>query len=241
MAYGPLCQCAFMAGPPRFQGKHPVGFKEWNIRDKQAKFEPPRACEAPPPGAFLLHSFDIEEAKADADAAVRSMPLDDMKYVFFGASQDVDGQVYDGHKSVKDTHACLYFIKGKYMLKAHGGPVHVESMQEHPWLRGEEGKVPRRYTSAGTKKIVTIAPMDPKRKMTKEFCVFRNGDSGRRFWIEGPLPTGDGEHEEGKEKESRGGGGGDDRKKDRDRDDRKRDRDDRKRSRSRSRRRRRDD
>lgn len=240
MAYGPLCQCAFMAGPPRFQGKHPIGEKEWKIKDKQAPFEPPRACEAPPPGAFMLHSFDLEEAKADASSATRSMPLDDMKYVFFGASQDVDGQVYDGHKSVKDTHACLYFLKGKYMLKAHGGPVHVESMQVHPWLRGEEGKVPRRYTSAGSKKIVTVAPMDPKRKLTKEFCVFRNGDSGRRFWIEGPLPTGDGEYEEGKE-------GREDRKKDRkdkrdeDRDDRKRDREERKRSRSRSRRRRRDD
>ena len=54
-----------------------------------------------------------------------------------------------------------------------------EFRKRSPQPRGRaQGKVPRRYTSAGTKKIVTIAPMDPKRKMTKERppqrpCVMR--------------------------------------------------------------------
>merc|ERR1712113_1236980 len=42
----------------------------------------------------------------------------------------------------------------------------------------------------------TIMPMDGKRRLSREICVFRLGDSDRRFWVAGPLPLKDGEVEE---------------------------------------------
>merc|ERR1712151_735191 len=70
------------------------------------------------------------------------------------------------------------------------------------------GKAPKRYTSTGTRKIETIAPVDGKRRLSREICVFRFGESDRRFWVSGPLPVKDGEVEED----------GGDRKKDREKD-----------------------
>merc|ERR1712039_417138 len=118
----------------------------------------------------------------------------------------MDGQVYDGHKSVLDQHACLYFAKGKWFVKAVNGVTHMESMTLHPYLRDADGKAPKRYTSTGTRKIETIAPVDGKRRLSREICVFRFGESDRRFWVSGPLPVKDGEVEEdgGDRKKDRG-------------------------------------
>merc|ERR1712060_193557 len=90
-------------------------------------------------------------------------------------------------------------------------------MTVHPYLRDAEGRPPKRYTSTGGRKIESIQPMDPKRRLSREICVFRLGESDRRFWVSGPLPLKDGEYEEDggerkKDKESR---------RDRDKDDRR--------------------
>lgn len=201
----------------------------------------------------MLYAFEAEEAKTDPTSTSRSLPLDETPHLFFGSAQDVDGLVYDGHKSVKPEHACMYYIKSKWFIKAINGPITIESMSLHPYIKDSDGKPPKRYTSANVRKMETIEPMDPKKKLTREMCVIRLGDSDRRFWIGGPLPVGDGEMEESGAGEptggGRGGGGGggagappaerkkDKKEKDRDRkDDRDRDRDrDRERSRTRSR------
>eukprot|EP00933_Yihiella_yeosuensis_P016940 TRINITY_DN1430_c0_g1_i1.p1 TRINITY_DN1430_c0_g1~~TRINITY_DN1430_c0_g1_i1.p1 ORF type:complete len:243 (-),score=49.04 TRINITY_DN1430_c0_g1_i1:107-835(-) len=242
MAYGPLAQCAFMSGPSQFRKKAPPDETKRQYKDKLPPFKPPDRCEAPPPGQFMLYCFDQEDVKADVDAAFRSLPLEEMSHLLFGSSQEVDGMVYDGHKSVKEEHACIYFIKSKWFLKAVNGPVTLESMTLHPSLKDADGKAPKRYTSSNVRKLETISPMDPKKKLTREMCIIRLGESGRRFWIGGPLPVGDGETEENG---GGGGGGGEGRsdrkkdKKDKERD-RKEDRErSRTRERSRSRRRRR--
>lgn len=196
MAYGPLAQCAFMSGPSPFKKKAPPSTEKKTFKDMLPPWKPPDRCEAPPPGSFMLYCFDMEEVKSDASAASRSLPLDEMSAVVFGSSQDVDGMVYDGNKGVRPEHAAIYYMKSRWFLKAVNGPVTVESMTLHPHLKDSDGKPPKRYTSAVTKKMETIEPMDAKRKLTREFCVFRLGDSDRRFWIGGPLPVGDGETEE---------------------------------------------
>merc|ERR1719382_434222 len=149
----------------------------------------------------------MSEAKADASAAMRSMPLED-RCIVLGSSQNHDGQVHDGHKSVNEQHTALYFIKGKWHLKAVNGATQLESMTLHPWLRDAEGAQVKRYTSAGTRKIETIQPMDPKKRLSREMCVFRLGDSERRFWVSGPLPLKEGEMEETGAEAARGGAGG---------------------------------
>mmetsp|Transcript_29793 Transcript_29793/g.79202 ORF Transcript_29793/g.79202 Transcript_29793/m.79202 type:complete len:244 (-) Transcript_29793:13-744(-) len=196
MAFAPLCQCAFMAGPPQFQKRGPPRPVERLLYDKPPAFEPPVSCEAPPPGAFTLYAFDVEEAKADPKSVSRSMTLDGIKSATLGSSQDHDGQIYDGHKTVQDQHACIYFMRGKWFIKAINGQVSIESMTQHPYLKDSEGRAPRRYTSTSNKKVMTISPIDPKVKLTREHKVFRLGESSRRFWIEGPLPLGEGETEE---------------------------------------------
>mmetsp|Transcript_18860 Transcript_18860/g.23201 ORF Transcript_18860/g.23201 Transcript_18860/m.23201 type:complete len:256 (+) Transcript_18860:69-836(+) len=255
MAYGPLAQCAFMSGPSPFKKKAPPGEEKKQFKDLLPPWKPPDRCEAPPPGSFMLYCFDMEEIK-DPNATSRSLPLDEMSHVTFGSSQEVDGLVYDGNKGVRPEHAAIYYMKSRWFLKAVNGPVTVESMTLHPHLKDSDGKPPKRYTSASTKKMETIEPMDAKKKLTREFCVFRLGDSERRFWIGGPLPLGDGETEEaggteGRKKERKERA---DRERDRDKDhnhkehkehkehkdrDRKEDRDHRSRTRSRSRKRRR--
>lgn len=234
MAYGPLAQCAFMSGPPQFRKKLPMKYAEKVLWDAAPTFKPPDKCEAPAPGAFVLYAFEAEEAKADATKGhvPRSMPMDDLKHLVFGSSQEVDGQVYDGHKSVLGQHTCIYHVKGKWFLKAINGSTYVESMTLHPYLRDMDGKQPKRYTSANTRKVEMIEPMDPKRKLTREMCIFRCGDSDRRFWIQGTLPLGDGEFEE------LAAGERAERKEKRREKGRKEDRDDRSRTRSRSRKRR---
>mmetsp|Transcript_25363 Transcript_25363/g.78987 ORF Transcript_25363/g.78987 Transcript_25363/m.78987 type:complete len:233 (-) Transcript_25363:100-798(-) len=205
MAYGPLCQCAFMSYGPRIQQKAPPIKEDRRLYDKPPPFNPPHAAEMPPPGAFTLMSFDIEEAKSDPVHAARSMALTE-SCIVFGSSQTVDGQVHDGHKSVLDQHACLYFTKGKWFIKSVNGATYLESMTLHPWLRDAEGRPPKRYTSTGNRKIEAIQPMDLKRRLSREVCVFRLGDSERRFWVAGPLPLKDGEYEEdgGDRKKDRG-------------------------------------
>ncbi|CAE8592172.1 unnamed protein product [Polarella glacialis] len=242
MAYGPLAQCAFMSGPSQFRKKGPPSDLKKMYKESLPPYKPPDRCEVPPPGAFMLYCMDLEELKADPSALSRTLPLDEMAHVLLGSSQEVDGLVYDGHKSVKPEHACMYYMKSKWWLKAVNGTVTIESMTLHPNLKDADGKEPKRFTSSNTKKLDTFSAMDPKKKLTREMCVIRLGDSDRRFWVGGPLPLGDGETEEG----GSGGGGapavvesgrGDRKKdkKDRDRkDDRKDDRD-RKRSRTRSR------
>lgn len=195
MAYGPLAQCAFMSGPSPFKKKAPPGEEKKHFKDLLPPWKPPDRCEAPPPGSFMLYCFDMEEIK-DPNATSRSLPLDEMSHVTFGSSQEVDGMVYDGNKGVRPEHAAIYYMKSRWFLKAVNGPVTVESMTLHPHLKDSDGKPPKRYTSASTKKMETIEPMDAKKKLTREFCVFRLGDSERRFWIGGPLPLGDGEAEE---------------------------------------------
>lgn len=238
MAYGPLAQCAFMSGPSRLRKKGPALDEKKQYKDSLAPYKPPDKCEAPPPGSFMLYCFDTEEVKEDPNVASRSLPLEEMSHVRFGSSQEVDGMVYDGHKSVKAEHACIYFLKNRWFLKAVNGPVMLESMTLHPHLKDSDGKAPKRYTSTNHRKIEMIEPMDPKKKLTREMCVIRLGDSDRRFWIGGPLPLGEGETEE-----SGGTGGGDgtrgDRKKDKREKENERERRDRRDDRSRSRKRRR--
>lgn len=247
MAYGPLAQCAFMSGPSQFRKKAPPENKKKIYKDVLPPYKPPDRCEAPPPGAFMLYALDMEEMKTDPNATSRSLPLEDMSHVIFGCSQEVDGLVFDGHKSVKPEHACIYYMKSRWFLKAINGPVTIESMTLHPNLKDSDGKAPKRFASASLKKMETIEPMDSKKKLTREMCVIRLGESDRRFWIGGPLPLGDGETEEA------GGGGGaaegggrdrgdrkkDKKEKDRDRKDDRDRKEDRSRTRSRSRRRRR--
>jgi len=205
MAYGPLCQCAFMSYGPRIQQKAPPKSVERDLYDKPPPFNPPNGAEPPPPGAFTLMAFDMEEAKTDPVHAARSMTLD-QPCVVFGSSQTHDGQVHDGHKTVLDQHACLYFAKGKWFIKAINGATYLESMTLHPWLRDAEGRPPKRYTSTNTRKIEAIQPMDLKRRLSREVCVFRLGESDRRFWVSGSLPLKDGEFEEdgGERKKERG-------------------------------------
>jgi len=223
MAYGPLCQCAFMSYGPRIQQKAPPLKTKKAIWDAKPPFEAPQGCEVPPPGAFMLLAFDMAEAKADPSSAARSMPLDDTRCVVFGSSQDYDGQVHDGHKSVKDQHVAIFYMKGKWHVKAVNGTTYIESMTLHPWLRDAEGNAPKRYTSQGTRKTEAVTPMDPKKRLTREMCVIRCGDSDRRFWISGPLAIKEGEVEEvaagaGAGTGGGGGGGEGERRKDRDRD-----------------------
>lgn len=196
MAYGPLAQCAFMSGPPQFRKKADAQREDRILYDQLPPYEPPKQCEAPPPGAFTLYAFEPEEAKADPKYTSRMLPLDDLKCFVFGSAQDLDGQVYDGHKSVKEQHAAIFFMKGRWFLKAVNGPCIVESMTVHPYMKDDSGKAPKRYTSFGNRKQIMIEPMDPKKRLTREMCVFRLGDSDRRFWLGGSLPLGDGEVEE---------------------------------------------
>lgn len=195
MAYGPLCQCAFMSYGPRIQQKAPAIYTERVLYDKLPPFSAPQGCEAPPPGAFMLLSLDVSEAKVDPAHATRSLEMDD-RCVVFGSSQDHDGQVYDGHKSVFEQHACMYFKKGKWFVKAINGQVHVESMTLHTYLRDAEGRPPKRYVSTNTKKIDSIMPMDGRRQLSREMCCVRLGESDRRFWVFGNLPLKEGEYEE---------------------------------------------
>lgn len=209
-----------MSYGPRIQQKAPPSTAVKVIWDKKPDFEAPHGCEAPPPGAFMLLCFDMHEAKADPSTATRSMPLED-RCVVLGSSQTHDGQVHDGHQSVNDQHAALLFMKGKWHLKAVNGNTYLESMTLHPWLRDAEGAVPKRYSSTNARKLEAIAPMDPKKRLSREMCVFRLGDSERRFWISGPLFLKDGEVEEAGA-DGRGiGGDRRDREERRDRKDRK--------------------
>mmetsp|Transcript_93950 Transcript_93950/g.265332 ORF Transcript_93950/g.265332 Transcript_93950/m.265332 type:complete len:243 (-) Transcript_93950:85-813(-) len=195
MAYGPLCQCAFMSYGPRIQQKAPAIKQTRQLYDKLPPFEPPPGCEAPPPGAFMLLAVDIPEAKENPNSPNSSLELED-KCLVFGSAQDYDGLVYDGHKGVAEQHACLYHKKGKWFVRAINGTTYLESMTLHPYLRDPDGKPPKRYVS-NNKKIEQIQPMDGKRQLSREICCIRLGDSTRRFWISGPLPLKDGEVEEG--------------------------------------------
>jgi len=199
-----------MSYGPRIQQKAPPISSTRTLYDKLPDFHAPQGSEPPPPGAFTLIAIDIEEAKADPVHAARSMSLD-QACVVFGSSTTADGQVHDGHKTVQDQHACLFFTKGKWFVKAINGSTYLESMTVHPYLRDAEGRPPKRYTSTGGRKIEAIQPMDPKRRLSREICVFRLGESDRRFWISGPLPLKDGEYEEdgGDRKKDRGGDRGD--------------------------------
>eukprot|EP00929_Paragymnodinium_shiwhaense_P120253 TRINITY_DN92176_c0_g1_i1.p1 TRINITY_DN92176_c0_g1~~TRINITY_DN92176_c0_g1_i1.p1 ORF type:complete len:244 (-),score=53.78 TRINITY_DN92176_c0_g1_i1:163-894(-) len=218
MAYGPLCQCAFMSYGPRIQLKAPAVNKNKSLYDKLPPFSAPMGCEAPPPGAFTLMALDVSEAKADASSASRSLGLEE-RCVVFGSSQEHDGQVFDGSKGVAPQHCAVFYKKSKWWVKAINGVTHLESMTLHPYLRSEDGRAPKRYTSANPKKIDSIQPMDGKRMLSREMCVLRFADSDRRFWIQGSLPSKEGEYEEGEKGRD---------KKDRDRGrDRDRDRDDR--------------
>ena len=230
-------------------GQAPPGEEKKQFKEMLPPWKPPDRAEAPPPGSFMLYCFDMEEAK-DPNATSRSLPLDEMAHVSFGSSQEVDGMVYDGNKGVRPEHAAIYYMKSRWFLKAVNGPVTIESMTLHPNLKDSDGKAPKRYTSASTKKMETIEPMDRKKKLTREFCCFRLGESERRFWIGGPLPLGDGEAEEageGRKKERREKADRAETKhnpkehkeKDQKGRDRKEDRDNRSRTRSRSRKRRR--
>lgn len=230
MAYGPLCQCAFMSYGPRIQQKAPAINSKKDLYDKLPPYSAPSGCEAPPPGAFTLMALDITEAKADPSTASRSLALDD-RCVVFGSSQNHDGQVFDGAKGIAAQHCAVFYKKNKWWIKAINGVTHIESMTLHPYLRDDDGKAPKRYASTNGKKIDSIQPMDGKRMLSREMCCFRLADSDRRFWIHGSLPTKEGEFEEGekgREKKDR------DRRDDRGRDKKRRDRD-RSPSRSRSR------
>lgn len=222
MAYGPLCQCAFMSYGPRIQLKKPAEYAERILYDKLPNFEPPPACEAPPPGAFALYSVDCTEAKADPNYNVRYMPLDDMKCVVFGSSREVDGLVYDGNKGVLGEHCALYHAKGKWFIKAVNGSTYVDSMTLHPYLRDSDGRPPRRFSADGGRKSVQMAPVDAKKRLTRERCVFRCAESDRIFWLVGPLPLGEGEVEveskSGKKDEKRDEAPREDRKKRREKD-----------------------
>lgn len=198
MAYGPLAQCAFMSGPPPIRKKSERFVEKRPLYDTLPLYKAPDKSEPCPPGQFLLMAFDAEEAKAEAvkGHACRSMELDDVRCQVFGSSQEHDGQVFDGHKSVNDQHACIFFNKGKWFVKAINGNLCVESITFYPHIRDDDGKAPKRYTSTGNKKLDSFSPIDPKRRLTAEMCVFRLGDSDRRFWLKGPLGLGEGEMEE---------------------------------------------
>jgi len=217
MAYGPLCQCAFMSYGPRIQLRKPAVFETRQLYDRLPNFEPPPACEAPPPGAFTLYAVDIAEAKEDPNYNVRYMPLDETKCVVFGSSRDVDGLVYDGNKGVLGEHTALYYAKGKWFIKAINGSTYIDSMTLHPYLRDSDGRPPRRFQSEGGKKSTMLSPVDSKKRMTRERCVFRMAESDRIFWLVGPLPLGEGEVEiegrSGGKRDDAGGGGREDRKK----------------------------
>lgn len=214
MAYGPLCQCAFMSYGPRIQLRKPVQFENRILYDTLPNFEPPPACEAPPPGAFALYAVDVSEAKADPNYNVRYMPLDDMKCVTFGSARDIDGLVYDGNKGVLGEHCALYYAKGKWFIKSVNGAVYIDSMTLHPYLRDSDGRPPRRFTE-GSRKSTMLSPVDAKKRLTRERCVFRCADSDRIFWLVGPLPLGEGEVEieskkkDDKKKDDEGGRDGD--------------------------------
>lgn len=208
-----------MSYGPRIQLKKEAVWSERILYDKLPAFQPPPACEAPPPGAFTLYSVDIPEAKADPNYNVRYMALDDMKCVVFGSSRDVDGLVYDGNRGVLGEHTALYYAKGKWFIKAVNGSTYIDSMTLHPYLRDSDGRPPRRFASEGGRKSTMLSPVDAKKRMTRERCVFRLGESDRIFWLVGPLPLGEGEVEvEGKKEGARGKedareGGREDRKK----------------------------
>jgi len=234
--------------------KKPAVYEDRILYDKLPSFEPPPACEAPPPGAFTLYAVDITEAKADPNYNVRYMSLDETKCVVFGSSREVDGLVYDGNRGVLGEHTALYYAKGKWFIKAVNGSTYIDSMTLHPYLHDSDGRPPRRFASDGSRKSTMLSPVDVKKRLTRERCVFRMAESDRIFWLVGPLPLGEGEVEvesrkegdkkkEDKDKEG-GGGGREDRKKrerggrekETRRDDRKRDRsEERSRTRSRSR------
>lgn len=226
-----------MSYGPRIQLKKPAVSLDRILYDKLPNFEAPTQCEAPPPGAFTLYCVDVAEAKADANYNTRYMPLDDLKCVVFGSSKTVDGLVYDGNRGVNGEHTALYYAKGKWFVKAINGGTCIESMTLHPYLRDSDGRPPRRFGDGGGRKATMIAPVDTKKRLTRERCVFRCSESDRVFWLVGPLPLGEGEVEVeaktgGKKEEKKEEAGREDRKgKRRERDDRK---DDRKRDRSRS-------
>lgn len=243
MAYGPLAQCAFMSGPSQFRKKAPPKEQGRETRFDLPLWKPPDRCEAPPPGAFALYAFEVEEAKNDPKYTSRQLSLDETRSLILGSSQDLDGQVYDGHKGVHEQHAAIFYQKGKWFLKAINGMTILESMTLHPYLRDSEGKPPKRYTSTGPRKLETVEPMDPKKRITREMCIVRLADSDRRFWISGPLPLGDGEVEEtagGEARERKKDKKDKEKDKDRDKEKDRRDteRHDRSRTRSRSRKRR---
>merc|ERR1711957_246288 len=89
-----------------------------------------------------------------------------------------------------------YYAKGKWFVKAINETTVIESMTLHPYVRDGDGKMPKRYSSPGNRQLDSFTPMDAKRKLTCEMCVFRLGDSDRRYWLLGPLVLGDGEVEE---------------------------------------------
>lgn len=197
MAYGPLCQCAFMSYGPRIQQKAPPKLDDRSLYEKLPKYEPPNACEAPPPGAFTLYAVDTHEAKADPNYAVRYMPMDDCKCVVFGSSRDTDGLVYDGNKGVLGEHCALFYTKGKWFLKAVNGSTFIDSTTLHPYLKDNDSRPPRRFAAEGGKKTQMISPVDQKKRLTRERCVFRMAESDRVFWLVGQLPLGEGEVELG--------------------------------------------
>lgn len=227
-----------MSYGPRIQLKKPAVYQQRILYDKLPNFEAPPACEAPPPGAFTLYAVDVAEAKADPNYNVRYMPLDENKCVVFGSSRDVDGLVYDGNKGVLGEHTALYYAKGKWFTKAINGSTYIDSMTLHPYLRDSDGRPPRRFASDGGRKSTMLSPVDAKKRLTRERCVFRMAESDRIFWLVGPLPLGEGEVEVegksgggGKRDDARDGGGREDRKKRREKETRR----DRSRERERSR------
>merc|ERR1711972_1023960 len=91
-------------------------------------------------------------------------------------------------------------------IKAINGNTMIDSMTLHPYLRDSDGRPPRRFSSEGGKKSTMLEPVDPKKRLTRERCVFRMAESDRIFWVVGPLPLGDGEVEvEAKTGEARRG------------------------------------
>lgn len=215
------------------------------IWDDPPTFEIPPKCENPPRDAYTLYGIQLKELKEDPTRYIPTrMPLDDHKALVFGSAINVDGQVYDGSKSVKAQHAALLFMKGKWYIKPINSNTTIESISLHGYLRDKDGRAPKRYTSSGNRTKMTIGPVDPKKSLTREMCCFKLGESDKLWWVQGPLPLGDGEVEE-RSKEDREADDGkrrERRHRDRERDDRgdRRDREDRgdRRERSRSRKRR---
>jgi len=196
MAYGPLAQCAFMSGPPQWRKRGDPEEKTWKLWDELSPYSAPAKAEPAPIGSFMMYAFDVDEAKTDAKYRSRQMPLDEVRAAVFGSAQDIDGQVFDGHKSVQKQHSCLYHVKGKWFLKAINGITSIESISLHPYIKDSEGRAPKRYASSSGKKCISFAAMDPKKQLTREMCIIKLSDSNRRFWISGPLPLGEGEAEE---------------------------------------------